>query len=213
MGLLDEVLVSTDSLEYLDMVRHYDIRQDYLRPKELSGDKSPTVDGILHAICWFQSVCNKTFDAVMVLQPTSPFRSLNNIEGAIIKMKQTPLATCVTSVSILADHHPKRIKTMDSSGLLHDICTHFHEPDPSRRQDFTPKAYIRNGAIYLTRVTTVLSDKKIRGDRVYGFQTHEANSINVDEHLDFLTASAILKYPEYSEYLSCFRPLLEKYKK
>lgn len=86
-----------------------------------------------------------------------------------------------------------------------DFCSEFQEPEPSRRQDFEPDAFIRNGAIYLTKTKTLIMDGKIRGTRVLPLVMPEANSINVDTHFDFVTAEAALSYSEYDEFLSYFK--------
>ena len=146
----------------------------------------------------------KIFDAVMILQPTSPFRTPDHIKGAIRLLKKNKMCTCVASIKRLADHHPKRIKKLNEKGQLLDYCYHAKEPEPSRRQDFLPHAYIRNGAIYLTRTNILIKDKLIRGDYVIGMEMPESNSINIDEHFDFISASAALQYEEFNKDLEFF---------
>ena len=93
----------------------------------------------------------------MILQPTSPFRTPNHINEAIRLLKKNKLCTCV-QVLEGTDHHPKRIKQLNEKGQLLDYCNR-KRAEPSRRQDFLPHAFIRNGAIYLTR-TNILLEKK-----------------------------------------------------
>ena len=209
-GGLDQVLVSTDSPEYLEMVSNYDIVPGYLRPKHLASDTSPTVDGIIHALEWLRFEHQQEFDAVMILQPTAPFRTPNHIVAAIQKLKSSDSASCVASVCELDDHHPMRIKKMNEDGLLQDFCDGLEEPEPSRRQDFAPPAYIRNGAIYLTRVKTIVEQQLIRGNHVIGMPMPFANSVNIDNHFDVATAVACLRYPSFQGDLSFFGPLLKR---
>ena len=209
-GYISDVLVSTDSKHYLNLVSQYKITKDYIRPKELATDRSPTIDSVIHALNWFKSEKNKCFDAVMILQPTAPFRTPEHILEAINLLKKNKSCTCVASIQKLGDHHPMRIKILEKNGRLIDYCSHSKEPEPSRRQDFKPNAYIRNGAIYLTRTKTIIEQKLIRGDYVVGFEMPEANSINVDEHLDFLTASAAMNYEYFQNSLSFFSKLINK---
>jgi len=208
IGVLSDVIVSTDSEHYLSQVAHYDIEQNYLRPDILASDASPTIDGIIDVLNWYQEHHGKLFDAVMVLQPTSPFRTPAHISQAIEMMENTPAASCVASICKLGDHHPMRIKKMTAEGQLLDFCRDYVEPEPSRRQDFSPDAYIRNGAIYLTRTKTLQEEGVIRGSWVAGMEMPEANSINVDEHMDYLIAKASLEYDRFSEELSFFNDLI-----
>ena len=127
-GILSDVILSTDSKEYLELIKDYEIYKDYLRPKRISQDNSPTIDAIHDALLWLEEKQNKTFDAVMLLQPTSPFRTIDHIKEAILLLKNSPEASCVVSVKKLDDHHPYRIKKIDNHCYLKDICIEFIEP-------------------------------------------------------------------------------------
>ena len=203
-GYISDILISSDSKDYLDLVSKYSFVKGYLRPANLATDKSPTIDSIIHGLNWLREEKGKIFDAVMILQPTSPFRTPDHIKEAIRLLQKNKLCTCVASIKRLADYHPKRIKTLNEKGQLLDYCFHAKEPEPSRRQDFLPHAYIRNGAIYLTRTKTIIENKLIRGDHVIGMEMPESNSINIDEHFDFISASAALQYDEFNKDLEFF---------
>ena len=207
-GILDEVVVSTDSEHYLATVSQYNIEKDYLRPPALAADESPTIDAVLDVLNWYKVQHHRSFDAVMILQPTSPFRTPKHIKDAISLMSENSQATCVASICKLGDHHPLRIKRLSDSGQLIDFCDQYIESEPSRRQDFQPDAYIRNGAIYLTKTRTLVDNGVIRGDWVVGMEMPEANSINVDEHLDYLIAKASLEYDRFSDDLAFFKELI-----
>jgi CMP-N,N'-diacetyllegionaminic acid synthase len=209
-GILDSVVVSTDAKHYLSIVDDYAIEKDYLRPRALAADNSPTIDAILDVLSWYEGQHNKSFDAVMTLQPTSPFRTPKHIKDAIDLMIDKPMASCVASICKLGDHHPLRIKRMSDSGQLRDFYDEYVEPEHSRRQDFRPDAYIRNGAVYLTTTKTLVNDRVIRGSWVAGMEMPQANSINVDEHLDYLIAKASLEYDGFRDDLSFFNDLINK---
>jgi len=206
-GVFDDILVSTDDPAYLETVEPLGISGDYLRPSELAEDASPTIDGMHHALDWFEAQ-GKEFDAVMILQPTAPFRTPAHIREAVWLLEANPKATCVTGIVQMGDTHPARLKRLVEEKWLEDFCEHAIEPEPSRRQDLTPPAYLRNGTIYLTRTRTIREDNLIRGDKVIGMEMHDANSVNVDTDLDFLVAEASLSYDAYREHLSCFDELI-----
>ena len=212
-GLLTDVVVSTDSKEYLNMFSDYKIDRGYLRPKILAEDDTPTIDVIIDLINWYKLKKNVTFDAVLLLQPTSPFRTLENINDAINMLKQNPDLSCVTSISKLEDHHPLRIKRINEDNKLVDFNNTLVEPEPSRRQDFTPSAYIRNGEIYLSPIKSILEKREIRGNNIGPIIMKQSNSINIDEHLDYLIANTVLDYEPFAHDLEFFNELLKKYKK
>ena len=138
-GIFSDVLVSTDSIHYLEKIKQTGYTKQYIRPRELAQDESPTIDAIIHAINDYAKK-NIFFDNVMILQPTSPFRSIQDIKRSIQVLESNPLTTCVASVFKLSDHHPRRIKLINKDGFLDDFCDEYKEPEPSRRQDFTPDA-------------------------------------------------------------------------
>jgi len=208
-GAFEDILVSTDSREYLGLVAGLGVRTDYLRPKSLSDDHSPTIAAVSHALDWYEAQ-GKSYTAVMILQPTAPFRTPDHISRAIGLLSKYPEATCVTGVVQLGDTHPARIKRLDSGTWLRDFCC-AKEPEPSRRQDLSPPAYLRNGTIYLSPLSTIQGQNRIRGEKVIGMEMPEANSINVDTHLDFLTAEVSLTYPPYRKDLSFFDELISLY--
>jgi CMP-N-acetylneuraminic acid synthetase len=206
----EEILVSTDDPEYLRTVERLGVRTDYLRPAELATDTSPSIDAYLHALDWYEGQ-GKAFDAVMLLQPPAPFRTPEHIKEAIEIMKANPDAECVTGIVRLGDTHPARIKKLVDGKWLEDFCTEAPEAEPSRRQDFEPPAFLRNGTIYLSRMETIRERRLVRGDRIIGFEMPEANSVNVDRNIDFLTSEAALSYKPYRRHLSFFDDLIRLY--
>ncbi|MBF0105228.1 MAG: acylneuraminate cytidylyltransferase family protein [Deltaproteobacteria bacterium] len=205
-----DIIVSTDSEAYLSLGASLGIRTDYLRPRELALDTSQTIDAVLDVLKWYRSK-GAEFDAVMILQPTAPFRRPEHINKAIQLMQAHPDASCVTGVVRLGDTHPARIKKLVDGKWLEDFCC-VHEPEHSRRQDLQPPAFLRNGTIYLTKTTTIENERLIRGKKIIGMEMPEANSVNVDNHLDFLVAEASLGYPAFKDDLSFLGELLSKYK-
>jgi len=208
--LFENVLLSTDDPKYLDVLRDMPIPRDYLRPKELAGDKAPTVDALKHALQWYEGK-GKQFDAVMLLQPPAPFRTIGHLEHAVQLLHENPDATCVTSTVRLWDHHPARIKKLFDQKWLVDFCSEVREREPSRRQDLAPPAYLRNGAIYLSRVDVIRDRGLVWGDKVIGMEMPEPNSINIDRHIDFISAESMLNYEPYRPYLSEFDDLIRIY--
>ena len=209
-GIFSDVLVSTDSKQYLEIIKPTGYSNEYIRPKELAQDESPTIDAIIHAINDYRKK-EYFFDNVMILQPTSPFRCIQDIKKAIQILESNPLTTCVASVYKLGDHHPRRIKLINRDGFLDDFCNEYKEPEPSRRQDFTPDAFIRSGSIYLTKTELIMKQKLIRGSYVKPLEISEFYSVNIDEEVDFFKAEALINSNKYKKELDVFEKLKFKY--
>ena len=208
-GLFSDVLLSTDSVSYLKIAEQLGYYEKYLRPREFALDSSPTIDGIIHALDYLKTK-DKRYDAVMILQPTAPFRTSDHVKTAIDLLENHPEATCVTGLKKLGDVHPARIKKLVDALWLHPYCKNVVEKEPSRRQDFNPEAYIRNGTIYLTPIH-IIKRGLIRGERPIGFVMPEENSINVDDHMDFVIAKSTLDYQTYRKNLRYFNALFSLY--
>lgn len=191
LGLIDDFMISTDSYAYLELLSEYGFDESYLRPAELAQNSSPTINAVKHAL-EYKAKFGKLFDSVLLLQPTSPFNRLIDVINALELLKTTDQATCVATVAKLADHHPFRIKFMDNNCKLRDISPNFTEMETMRRQDFKPTAYIRTGAVYLSRIKTIQSFDGLRGNALYGVEVPSVHAINVDEVVDLMLARSII---------------------
>ena len=205
MNMFSEIVVSTDSKDYLNELKPLGYEEKYLRPSSLAQDNSATVDAAIHAIEHYAKQ-NIYFDNIMILQPTSPFRNIEQIKDAIDLINSNKKATCVASVYKLGDYHPRRIKLINN-GFLEDFCKEYKEPEPSRRQDFTPDAFIRSGSIYLSKTNQLIEKGIIRGKYVLPLEVSEVFSINVDEELDFFKAEAVINSNKFDEELRLFDKL------
>ena len=86
-----EIFVSTDSKKILNYSKKNGHKYNYLRPKKFSQDKSPIQDAIIHALKWLKYNEKKVFDAVVILQPTSPIRIISEINFALEFFKKKKL--------------------------------------------------------------------------------------------------------------------------
>jgi CMP-N,N'-diacetyllegionaminic acid synthase len=209
-NLFTDILVSTDSNAYLDTIKNTGYDKKYIRPSEIASDSSPTIDAVIHALEYYKKQ-DISFEAVMILQPTSPFRNIELIRDSIELMNSNSNTSCVASVFKLNDHHPRRIKLINDNGFLKDFCDEYREPEPSRRQDFQPDAFIRSGSIYLTKTTQIVNERLIRGNFVKPIEVSEFYSINVDEEVDFFKAEALINSNKFREELKVFKQLKKKY--
>lgn len=205
-NIFSDVIVSTDSKDYLKKIEPLGYKNNYLRPPSLAQDNSATIDAAIHALEHFADK-NIHFDNIMILQPTSPFRNISQIKNAIDMITLNTKASCVASVYKLGDYHPRRIKLINSNGFLEDFCKEYKEPEPSRRQDFSPDAFIRSGSIYLSKTKQLIENGLIRGSYVLPLEISEVFSINVDEELDFFKAEAVINSQMFKKELRLFDKL------
>ena len=176
---LDRVIVSTDDDEIAAHAEHRGVEVPFRRPKEISDDNALTIDVVLHAV----SALGEEFDAVMVLQPTSPLRMVSDI-NACLKMLSESSADSVISVVNVGGHHPARMKFIESGFLIDPPFAEEIENQP--RQNLR-SMYIRNGAIYLTRVS-VLKSRSFQGKNCLAYEMPSERSVNIDTFMDLKIA-------------------------
>lgn len=183
LSKLDRTLVSTDSPEIAQLAKVHGIEVPFLRPQNLSGDSARTIDVVNHVL----RIINEEFDAVMVLQPTSPFRTHQDID-ACISLLVNSSADSVISVETVGGLHPARMKYLRDGYLIDPPFCEVVENQP--RQELT-EMFIRNGAIYLTR-TEVLKAGSFRGEQCLAHVMPSARSVNIDETIDLQFAEFLL---------------------
>lgn len=195
---VDRILVSTDSEEIQVLANGYGNFAPFLRPRELAQDGTPSLPVFQHALDWAEKTDDRSYDLVVVLEPTSPFRLPKHVEeglGLAIKTR----ASSVMSLVELSHHHPVRVKRLAPDGKIAPFCT--PEPEGLRRQD-QEAAYIRNGAVYVFHRRTLVGNR-LWGDTPYGFlMDSRYYSINIDESLNLMTARTLYDFLEKNGELS-----------
>lgn len=184
---LDKVVVSTDCEKISEVVLEYGV-EVIKRPQNLSGDQTPTLPVIQHAI---ESLKMK-FDLIATLQPTSPLRKAKHIDEAMDLIKKYEDADSLVSV-VKVPHN------MVPNSLMikkQDIVETLEDANESilRRQDKS-SFYARNGAaIYLTKYEKIKN--YIFGGKIVGYEMNRIEGIDIDDSSDLQLAEIYLKYIE-----------------
>jgi CMP-N-acetylneuraminic acid synthetase len=180
--LITDLFVSTEDSEIIEVVKSYNC--DFLmRSKKNAKDTTP-IEAVL-----FESldVVDKTYDVIMVLQPTAPIREVEDIDN-VIKMFEHDEVESVVSVVELNDIHPARMYTLSKKGEMLPLNK---EMERNRRQDLTP-VYLRNGAIYATRVSSFVKNKKLISENKKVYVMPESKWANIDSYRDILIAEVLI---------------------
>jgi CMP-N,N'-diacetyllegionaminic acid synthase len=144
-GVCVDVLVSTDDAEIADVARRSGALVPWLRPTELSHDTAATVPVLAHALAWYEQQ-HGAVDTVLLLQPTSPFRTAVSVRAACAKFASQagqPLHP-VVSVGPIANHPAWTFYLHDDAM---EPCLGWEQV--SMRSQDLPPAYGLNGALYV----------------------------------------------------------------
>jgi CMP-N,N'-diacetyllegionaminic acid synthase len=185
---LSKVIVSTDDEEIANIAQQLGAEVPFLRPQYLSDDISKSIDVARHALIEIENIYKTYYDAVMYLQPTTPFRNIDDINSSIILLNSNDKADSVISVVDVLGHHPARMKYIEN-GLLVD--PDFCEKTENQNRQELRSMFIRNGAIYLTKKDTILNGSFKGRVSLAHLMPHE-RSINIDNHEDFEYAKWII---------------------
>ena len=186
---LHRLIVSTDDAEIAEVALKYGAEVPFMRPPELAGDKVPMVPVLQHAVRTIEQMDKITLDWVLLLQPTCPFRSPEDIRASIDLAAQGGCDSVISVVRVFA-HHPILMKKIENDQLLPFVI---EEKEGTRRQDYTPPAYMRNGCIYLTRRENLIENNSIWGKVIRPYIMPEDRSVNVDSELDMKLVEYILQ--------------------
>ncbi|MFZ4829084.1 MAG: cytidylyltransferase domain-containing protein [Phototrophicaceae bacterium] len=188
-NLFYRTIVSTDDEQIAQIARDFGGDVPFMRPSELAQDRSPTIPLVQHAILEIESRDQVKLDWVMLLQPTAPLRRTEHILEAIQLAQACPCDSVISLRRVFAEH-PILMKKIENDRVV-SYCV--EEREGTRRQDYDPPAYMRNGAIYLTKRDVVIHDNSLWGKSIYPLVMDEESSVNIDSMLDFELAELVMK--------------------
>lgn len=181
---LSKIVLSTDSPEIADYGRKCNMNVPYISNWKSSRNKIRW--DLRQALDWAEEE-DGLYDAVVLLQPTSPFRTSKDIDICLALLYSTE-SDSVISVVEVTKQHPKRCYSLNNeTGLL----SRYEQGDEVIiRQDFK-KIYAQNGAVYAVKRDTLVYENSLYGDIIYPYIMPTERSIDIDSELDLAFAQFI----------------------
>lgn len=181
----DELCVSTEDAEIIQVVEDYNIQVPFVRPAELASDSAGSQEVIQHAMDWY-SAEGKIFDVVVLLQVTSPLRRAKHVKEALaLWHKEIDMVVSVKET----DSNPYYVLfEEDETGFLQKSKT----GDFTRRQD-CPKVYEYNGAVYVISVSSFLQKGLKNFNQKRKLLMTKRDSVDIDDILDLKFAEILIK--------------------
>lgn len=175
---IDKVMVSTDSETYADIARKYGAEVPFLRSSKNSDDNAKSIDVLLEVIAKYEKK-EQHFDSVILLQPTSPMRTSQNIDEAF-ELFYEKLADSVVSVCE-CEYSPLLCNTLPDDKNMYGFII---SENALRRQDM--EVYYRlNGAIYIVQTDILFKQQLFYGEKSYAYIMEQRQSVDIDSELDF----------------------------
>jgi CMP-N-acetylneuraminic acid synthetase len=182
----DYVILSTDIAEAIELAnsKYPQIEVPFVRPENLSGDKTTHVEVIDHLCDYFEKN-NRLVEYMVLLQPTTPFRTKEEINEGIIMLKNG--AKSVIGVTPVM-HHPADYLYKNTEGKIQYLMP---ELKTSRRQDF-PQIYFNNGAFYGCSMDFFKTERNFFNDESELLIMGEKSLIDIDTAFDMKLARALV---------------------
>jgi D-3-phosphoglycerate dehydrogenase / 2-oxoglutarate reductase len=185
---LTRIVLSTEDEEIADVGRRCGLDVLFLRPVELARDDTPMLAVAQHAVEWLAAK-GEQFDAVCVLQPTSPLREPEDIDGAIALMERTGADSVIAFVDV-GEKQPARMKFVADDGRV--IDPPFAELFEGQPRQQLPHVYLREGSIYLTRTAVLMEQHSFKGRDCRAWIVPEERACNIDTPFDLFIAEQLL---------------------
>lgn len=186
---LTELIISSEDEKILTVAKSFGIKVPFVRPTELAQDNTPTINVMIHALQWFNNQ-NIFFDAVCLLQVTSPFRTVAFLDKAIDKFINSDCDSLVSVQKVPHEFNPHWAFEVNDDGNL-KIATGEIEII-SRRQEL-PMAYHRDGIIYLTKTEVLLQQHSLYGKSISYIESDPEFYVNIDTLEDWEKAESMIK--------------------
>lgn len=183
---IDRLILSSEDAEIIKVAKEWGCDVPFVRPAELAQDDTPGIEPVIHAI----NTIGEKYDYVVLLQPTSPLRTVNDIDGCIHSCIQEHALSCVSISAV--DKNPYWMYTVNEYQKLYPLMQERHSI--MRRQDLPP-VYALNGAVYVAQTEYLLKGKSFISEETLAYIMPADRSCDIDTELDFLFCAFLKTNP------------------
>lgn len=188
-SLIDKLIVSTDSQKYAEIAKSFGAEVPFIRPKELATDEATTESVLKHALETIEKKAQETIDVVVLMDLTSPFRKVKDVEECIEGLEKPETESVVTVCEV--DHSPYFVMGIINQKGYFDYPLVKPEKPVFRRQD-APKVFRLNAAVYAIKRELVLKEDRFT-NKTRVVEMPILRSSHIDSPEDLLYAEFLLK--------------------
>lgn len=179
----ENICVSTDSREIKHVVEEYGLKVPFLRPDYLATDTATSSDVLVHAVNFFREQ-GREYKKICLLQPTSPLRAMEDVEGAMALYRDD----IDMVVSVMKSHAPAVLCNDDEAGFVQLV----YNTKAVNRQHLTDM-YEFNGAVYVINIQSLLGKGMGEFTKRVKFVMSKEHSVDIDDIYDFYLVESILR--------------------
>lgn len=180
---IDRIILSSEDAEIIEVAKQYGCDVPFTRPVNLAQDETPGIAPVLHAM----KEC-PGHDFVVLLQPTSPLRTVDDIDRAIETLFEKEADFCVSVTE--SEQSPYWMYNLDVNGTMNPVVK--QENFALLRQDL-PKVYSLNGAVYVANTEQLKVTKSFLTDDTVGYVMPKVRSFDIDTEEDLILCQQMLR--------------------
>lgn len=193
--LIDKLVLSSEDDKIINIAKKLGVEVPFKRPAHLSKDKSGSIEVVQHAIKFYKTK-KQFFDAVLLLQPTCPFRKPCIIDRAIKKFIKSDADALVSVIPVPHKFNPHWLFELKDNSPYLKIAT--GEQNIIKRRQDLPTTYYRDGSIYITKIE-VINNGSLYGEKLAYLINDNSYNINIDTEEDWKRAEIFAKSFENNE--------------
>jgi N-acylneuraminate cytidylyltransferase/CMP-N,N'-diacetyllegionaminic acid synthase len=199
---IDHVYCSTDSVEIANVAAQSGADSSRLRPSELAKDETSSIEVVLDAISYFESL-DLSFDYLVMLEPTSPMTEAQDIDSALETLigQQDRFENLITISESIAGHPQFTFKLESDKSL----STYNGSKWKFKRRQELDKLFFQTGSLYISEIQALKLNKSFVSDKTMGFEIQKVKSFEIDDLIDFkivemlMQAKALLGVEDHCE--------------
>ena len=198
-GVFASVVVSTDSEQYLDVVKHYGGETPYLRPTEIAGDLSPDIEWVAYTLDRLRAD-GRRFDCFSILRPTSPFRQASTIVRAWQEFTSEDGIDSLRAVE-KCKQHPGKMWVVRGRRMVPLLpLSPAEQPWHSSQYQSLPEVYVQNASLEIAWSSVVFEKGTIAGDVqmpffTSGYEGFDLNYLDDWNHAEEIVRKGLAKLP------------------
>ena len=184
---IDRIIFSSDSKIYQKFAIKLGADSTFIRSKKLSTDKTLTFD-VLKDVLYRLNKNRFFYDIIVLLEPTSPFTTSQDIDNAIkiiVDKKFNSLVSVVDSSKFSIDFQFKKQKN--------NLIKPLQKKNVHRRRQDVEKTLVLEGSIYISNVRDFLKNRGFISNKTYGYELPKWKSIEIDDQYDLMLARLLYK--------------------
>lgn len=186
---LSTLIVSTEDEEIARVSVEYGAKVPFMRPAELSTDGAHSLPVVQHAIDAMEALDGCTYDIIVLLQPTTPARTVADIDHGVDLLIESGADSVISVVDVGANHPLRMMQILDDGHLVNYVDQGFTDMRP--RQELPP-VYIRSGDLYIVRRHVVMEMNALVAQDCRAVVIPEDRAVNIDIRADLERARELL---------------------